>query len=199
MTVENPRTILCIPHFLTNLVSLLKTSNIAGIGNNVYRARLEKQWPEEKSFISVGIPDSRFDDKRTSPRIYFSSAEVNIDILCGGYGNSNPVSHHSLNEGFEMEDFLYQTANAVCSIIENANLKQVFEGSVRRCFLKSITNNLSEQEMTRGEMRIVYGIEFGVCIRNNVPVDEFLKAKNNLTVGPGEANQQEFVTNLRNS
>lgn len=183
----------CIKVFRNSLVSFLKAANLVGVGENVYAARIEKAWPEEDAFIVVGIPNVAFADGRTSPRFYSASADVNIDIFAGALG-SDPER----GEAGAMADFLLDTAQRICELLEPSyNAKGPFDGSVKRMVLKSYANNLSEQDMMRGAMRIVFGIEFAVCINHSGPTDEFLKAENSLKMGNGDGNQQDFVTNLR--
>lgn len=188
----------CIKIFRNQLVDFLKDSEIEGIGENVFAARIEKAWPEEEAFIVVAIPQVNFTDGRTSPRFYMANADVTVDIYARDSFGPVPPHKHQAKTTYEMADFLNDTAQKVCELVDPLNGKDgPFAGAVKRIVLKSFTNNLSEQEMVRGAMRIVFGIEFSVCINHTSPADEFLTAKNHLKVGEGEGNQQDFDTNVR--
>jgi len=192
--MSEPRNLDCIKVFRNSLVQFLKDSSISGVGQNVYAARIERAWPEEEAFIVVGIPSVKFTDGRTSPRFYSANADVYVDIFASAFGNLIPTRGNADS----MADFLNDTAKTVCELVEPCkNSKGPFNGSVKRCVLKSFTNNLSEQDMIRGAMRIVFGIEFAVCVNTSSPADEFLKAENTVKMGDGDGNKQVFVTNVR--
>ena len=78
------RTIDCIKTLRASVVQTLKTADIPGIGQNVFSARQERAWPEESGFICVYTPETNFDDKRTSPRFYYVTGDLVIDVYGRG-------------------------------------------------------------------------------------------------------------------
>ena len=200
---EAIRTLDCIKNLRTEIVKAIKAARITGVGDNVFPARIEKAWPEENAFVCVNVPSVSFSDNRTSPRFYMATADVMIDILANAIdfppAKPNPHGHKfERNEPPEIADFLDDTAKAVIELLEPCqNYKGPFGGTVKRCVLKSLTNNLSEREQAVGVTRIVFGVEFAICINHTAPADEFRKAETSLTMGQGEANRQDFETNVR--
>lgn len=187
------RTLTCVKDLRSSIVAALKTANITGIGNNVYSSRMESAWPEEESFVVVYIPSISFDDGRTNPRYYKSNATVNIDIYARSYTNAESGTITSMDG---VADFLDDTAKAIVDAMQPIE-KSVgpYEGLVKRLVLKSWANNLSEKgEAERGSMRITFEADFAVTVTYGGPKDDFVKAENTLTMGPGTGNKIEFDT-----
>ena len=187
------RTLTCVKDLRSSIVAALKTANVTGIGNNVYSSRMESAWPEEESFVVVYIPSISFDDGRTSPRYYKSTATINIDVYARSYVNAESGTITSMDG---VADFLDDTAKAIVEAMQPIE-KSVgpYEGLVKRLVLKSWANNLSEKgEAERGSMRITFEADFVVTVTYGGPTDNFVKAENTLTMGPGTGNKIEFDT-----
>lgn len=187
------RTLTCVKDLRSSIVAALKTANITGIGNNVYSSRMESAWPEEESFVVVYIPSISFDDGRTSPRYYKSTATINIDVYARSYVNAESGTITSMDG---VADFLDDTAKAIVEAMQPIE-KSVgpYEGLVKRLVLKSWANNLSEKgEAERGSMRITFEADFVVTVTYGGPTDNFVKAENTLTMGSGTGNKIEFDT-----
>lgn len=187
------RTLTCVKDLRSSIVAALKAANITGIGNNVYSSRMESAWPEEESFVVVYIPSISFDDGRTSPRYYKSTATINIDVYARSYVNAESGTITSMDG---VADFLDDTAKAIVEAMQPIE-KSVgpYEGLVKRLVLKSWANNLSEKgEAERGSMRITFEADFVVTVTYGGPTDNFVKAENTLTMGSGTGNKIEFDT-----
>lgn len=189
------RTISCIKELRASVVQTLKTANIAGVGQNVFSARKERAWPEESGFICVYTPESNFDDKRTSPRFYFVTGDLVVDV----YGRGAVDVPDDSSEIYDVNDFLDDTAKAVADALQPLEQRVgPYSGIVKRLVLKSITNNLSSSgEAERGNQRIVFNVEYAVTITVGGPKDDFVKAKNTLKMGSGVGNQMVFDTTVQ--
>ena len=190
------RTLTCVKDLRASIVAAIKTANITGIGANVYSSRMESAWPEEESFVCVYIPSVSFDDGRTSPRYYKSTATINIDVYARSYVNAESGAITSMDG---VADFLDDTAKALVEAMQPIE-KSVgpYEGLVKRLVLKSWANNLSEKgEAERGSMRITFEADFVVTVTYGGPTDNFVKAENTLSMGSGTGNKIEFDTVLQ--
>lgn len=189
------RTLDCIKTLRASVVQTLKTANISGIGKNVFSARKKRAWPEESGFICVYTPETNFDDKRTSPRFYYVTGDLVIDV----YGRGAVDDSNDQSEIYDVNDFLDDVAKAVAEALQPIERRVgPYSGLVRRLVLKSIKNNLSSAgEADRGSQRMVFGIEYAVTITVGGPADDFLKAKNTLSMGSGTGDKVEFDTNVR--
>lgn len=189
------RTLDCIKTLRASVVQTLKTADIPGIGQNVFSARQERAWPEESGFICVYTPETNFDDKRTSPRFYYVTGDLVIDV----YGRGAVDDSNDQSEIYDVNDFLDDVAKAVAEALQPIERRVgPYSGLVKRLVLKSIANNLSSAgEADRGNQRMVFGIEYAVTITVGGPADDFLKAKNTLSMGSGAGNKIEFDTNVR--
>ena len=98
----------------------------------------------------------------------------------------------------DVNDFLDDTAEAVVEALSPIEKREgPYNGLVKRFVLKSIDNNLSQKgETERGNVRIVFGVEFAACVTYGGPADDFLKAENTITIGGGEKNRMNFDTDL---
>lgn len=183
------RTLSAIKLLRHAVVDAIKSADIEGIGDNVFEARKENAWPEEGCFVVVYTDSSKFDDKRTSPKTYFSSTDVTVDVVCQGLDDAD----ESLND--KLDDLTI----ALINVLQPPMPKEGFFGGLTKRFvLTSIDNNLSEAgEMNRGCQRIVFNTEFNVTITQGGPSDDFLKSKNSIAMGEGEENTQSFVTDMR--
>lgn len=179
------RTLDAIRLFRHAVVDLLKTANIDGIGNNVFEARMENAWPEETGLLVVYTSITDFDDKRTSPRFYFSDTKVEIDVISQGEEDST-------------NDFLDNVSAAVVLALQPVEKREgPFVGTVKRFVLKSFANNLSSKgEIDRGTQRITFSAEWTCCVTNGGPTDNFLTGKTTIAMGDGEGNKQEFETKV---
>lgn len=186
------RTLDCIKDLRANVVQALKSANIDGIGQNVFSARQERAWPEESGFICVYTPSTNFDDKRTSPRFYFVTGELVVDV----YGRGAVDDSDDQSEIYDVNDFLDDVAKAVANALQPIERRTgPYSGLVKRLVLKSITNNLSNAgEAERGSQRIVFGVEYAVTITVGGPADLFCTAKNTLKMGGGLKDKVEFDT-----
>lgn len=189
------RTLDCIKTLRASVVQTLKTADIPGIGQNVFSARQERAWPEESGFICVYTPETNFDDKRTSPRFYYVTGDLVIDV----YGRGAVDDSNDQSEIYDVNDFLDDVAKAVAEALQPIERRiGPYSGLVKRLVLKSITNNLSSAgEADRGSQRMVFGVEYAVTITVGGPADDFLKAENTLSMGSGSGNKIEFDTNVR--
>lgn len=188
--MENVRRLDCIKEFRKAVVNTLRLTDIAGIGEDVFEARQERAWPEEKGFIVVYTPSLNFDDGRTSPRFYQVSGQVYVDIYCAASSGDRIV---------DVNDFLDDTMMKVCEALQPVE-KRVgpYNGLVKRFVLKSCDNNLSSSgEVDRGSMRITFEVTYAICVTYGGPEDEFLTARNSLRMGDGAANRQDFDTKVR--
>ena len=186
------RTLSCIKDLRASVVRTLKAANIAGIGQNVFSARQERAWKEESGFICVYTPETNFDDKRTSPRFYFVTGDLVVDV----YGRGAVDVPDDSSEIYDVNDFLDDTAKAVADALQPIERRVgPYSGLVKRLVLKSIVNNLSSAgEAERGNQRMVFNVEYAVTITIGGPVDNFVKAENTLTMGSGTGNKIEFDT-----
>lgn len=187
------RTLDCIKELRANIVQALKSANINGIGQNVFSARKEKAWPEESGFICVYTPTTNFDDKRTSPRFYFVTGDVYVDVYGKG-ATENPDDDSS--EVYDVNDFLDDVSKDVVDALQPIERRVgPFSGLVKRLVVKSFSNNLSNAgETERGSNRIVFNVEYAVTITTGGPADLFCKAENTLTMGGNAKNKMEFDT-----
>ena len=174
----------------------IKAANIDGIGDNVYSSRMESAWPEESAFAAVYVTSVSFDDGRTNPRFYKANATVYVDVYSRSYLNSEGGNVDGMSE---VADFLDDTAKAVVEALQPIERRVgPYNGLVKRFVLKSWANNLSEKgETERGSMRITFEADFAVTVTYGGPADDFLKAKNTLSMGSGSGNKIEFDTNVR--
>ena len=186
------RTLDCIKELRANIVQALKTANIDGIGQNVFSARQERAWPEESGFICVYTPSTNFDDKRTSPRFYYATGDVYVDI----YGRGATDAPDDPSEIYDVNDFLDDVSKAVVTALQPLERRVgPFSGLVKRLVVKSFSNNLSSLgECDRGSQRIVFQVEYAVTITMGGPADLFCVAKNTISMGSGAKNKVEFDT-----
>ena len=195
MPDPQPRSLSCIWDFKTAIVTKIASLNLAGLGANVFADRISKIWPDEETICIVNIPNVTFEDNRSSPRFYVTTGDMNIDV----YSRAN-VADFAHTNGTEstsnIADYIDNIAKSIITSLETT-VKVGHNGDITRFYLKSLVNNLSEDEAARGMCRIVFGCEWSIVINRTSPADEFLKAKNELSLGSGNANKQEFVTNVR--
>lgn len=187
------RTLDCVKELRSSIVQALKSANIDGIGQNVFSARQEKAWPEESGFICVYTPSTNFDDKRTSPRFYFVTGDVYVDVY--GKGSTEEPDDKS-SEIYDVNDFLDDVSKAVVEALQPIERRVgPFSGLVKRLVVKSYSNNLSSAgETDRGSNRIVFNVEYAVTITTGGPADLFCKAENTLKMGSTPQNTVEFDT-----
>ena len=189
------RSLSCIWDFKNAIVTKIASLNLSGLGANVFADRISKIWPEEETICIVNIPNVTFMDNRSSPRFYITTADMNIDVYSRahvpGHGHTNGTNSTS-----SVADYIDNIAKSIITSLETT-VKVGHGGDITRFYLKSLINNLSEDEAARGMCRIVFGCEWSIVINRTSPADEFLKAKNELSLGSGNANKQEFVTNVR--
>jgi len=186
------RTLDCIKELRSNVVQTLKSANIDGIGQNVFSARQERAWPEESGFICVYTPNTNFDDKRTSPRVYYAAGDLIVDV----YGRGSVDLPDDDSEIYDVNDFLDNVSKAVVAALQPIE-KSVgpYSGLVKRMVLKSFANNLSSVgETDRGSQRITFAVEYSVVATYGGPADLFCKAENTLTMGGNAKNKMEFDT-----
>ena len=188
------RTLDCIKELRSNVVQTLKSANIDGIGQNVFSARQERAWPEESGFICVYTPSTNFDDKRTSPRVYYASGDLIIDV----YGRGSVDLPDDDSEIYDVNNFLDNVSKAVVAALQPIEKSAgPYSGLVKRIVLKSFVNNLSSMgETDRGSQRITFAVEYSVVVTYGGSVDEFLKAKNTLSMGDGLKDKVDFNTDL---
>lgn len=189
------RTLACIKEFREAVCRLLRESDIPGIGENVYTARMESAWPEEAAFAVVYTPSVSFDDARTSPRFYQAKAELLVDV----YARETTGEHDDDSQIVDVNAFLDDSAQKVVEALQPVE-KRVgpFGGMVKRFVLTSFENNLNEAgETFRGSMRIRFSAEFSVCVTNGAAKDEFITAKNMMKMGDGNESTQKFDTKVR--
>lgn len=186
------RSLDCIKELRSNIVQALKAADIDGIGQNVFSARQEKAWPEESGFICVYTPNTNFDDKRTSPRFYFASGDVYVDI----YGRGSTIENNDSPEVYDVNDFLDDVSKAVVEALQPLERRVgPYSGLVKRIVVKSFSNNLSSNgETERGSQRIVFSVEYAVTIMTTGAADLFCSAKTTLSMGSGAKNKMEFET-----
>lgn len=189
------RDLSCIRDFKNDIVSKLKTLNITGLGQNVFANRVSKVWPEEETCCIVNIPESKFEDNRSSPRFYIASGDVIIAVYGRSFfddeGNAVCIEDES-----DVCDLIEDVARQIVEYLET-NVEVGRGKEVNRFYLKSMANNFSVKDAVRGACVMTFGFEFSVVINWTAPTDEFLKAKNTLTAGEGAGNKQEFTTNVR--
>lgn len=195
MPSPQPRSLSCIWDFKNAIVTKIADLNLSGLGANVFADRISKIWPEEETICIVNIPNVTFEDNRSSPRFYVATGDMNIDVYSRAH-----VAGHCHNNGTSttasVADYIDNIAKSIITNLE-MTVKVGHGGDITRFYLKSLINNLSEDETARGMCRIVFGCEWSIVINRTSPADEFLKAKNELSLGSGNANKQEFVTNVR--
>lgn len=192
---STPREFSCISDFKNDIVSRLVALNVSGLGANVFANRIAAVWPEEETVCIVNIPNVAFDDNRSSPRFYVATGDLNIDVYSRAYLSEYSHTNNADDAG-EISDFIDSVSQEIIEYLETR--VPVGRGhNVNRFFLKSVSNNLSENETTRGWCRIVFGFEFSIVFNWTAPTDEFLTAKNAITVGEGPGNRQDFDTNVR--
>lgn len=191
------RTLSCIKDFRKSIVRLIRESDIPGIGENVYEARMESAWPEESAFAVVYTPNVNFNDNRTSPRFYIAEMEVVVDI----YARATTDEHDDETAISDVNAFLDDAAEEIVKALQPVEKREgPFKGMVKRFVLTGFANNLNESgETFRGSERVTFSAEFAVCVTNGGPTDEFLTAKNRLEMGDGNENTQTFDTKMRNS
>ena len=195
MPDPQPRSLSCIWDFKNAIVSKIATLNLTGLGANVFADRISKIWPDEETVCIVNIPNVAFDDNRSSPRFYIATADMNIDVYSRAYVADFDHTNNA-DSTSSVADFIDGVAKSIINSLETT-VKAGHGGDITRFYLKSLVNNLSESEASRGMCRIVFGCEWSIVINRTSPADEFLKAENELTLGKGNANKQEFVTNVR--
>jgi hypothetical protein len=166
------RTLGAVKIFRNDLITLLKSSAIEGIGDNVFKSRTDPFWPEESGAVLVYTPQTSFEDKRTSPRFYFAESQVVIDV----YGNDS---------NGDLDDWLDEKSREIVEALQPVEKRQgPFNGTVKLFTLKSWSNNLSSKgEQERGCQRIIFNAEWTCCVTTGGPADEFLKAKTTLDTG----------------
>ena len=186
------RTLDCIKELRASIVQVLKAANINGIGQNVFSARQERAWPEESGFLCVYTPNTNFDDKRTSPRFYYVTGDVYVDV----YGRGSTETPDDSSEIYDVNNFLDDVSKAVVDALQPLERRAgPFSGIVKRLVVKSFSNNLSSAgETDRGSNRIVFSVEYAVTITIGGPADLFCTAKNTLKMGGGLKNKVEFDT-----
>lgn len=108
------RTLACIKEFREAVRRLLRESDIPGIGENVYAARMESAWPEESAFAVVYTPSVSFDDARTSPRFYQAKAELLVDI----YARATSGEHDDGSQIVDVNTFLDDSAQKVVEALQ---------------------------------------------------------------------------------
>lgn len=182
------RTLGVIKDLRKAVVKAIKDAGITGIGDNVYSARSEDAWPTEESFAVVYTNSFKFDDQRTSPKTYKVSGDVIVDVV---------VQEIDDTANDDLDDM---TAAVVTALQPMMPAKGFFDGLIKRFVLTGIENNLSEMgEKNRGCQRISFLAEFQLTIPIGGPTDDFLRAKNTISMGSGDGNEQEFVTIMRPS
>lgn len=195
MPEPTPRSLSCIWDFKNAIVSKIAALNLTGLGANVFADRISKIWPEEETVCIVNIPNVTFEDNRSSPRFYVATADMNIDVYSRAYVAE--FDHENGTDSVQsIADYIDNVSKAIIENLETT-IRTGHNGDITRFFLKSLVNNLSESEAARGMCRIVFGCKWSIVINRTSPADEFLKAKNELSLGSGNANKQEFVTNVR--
>ena len=189
------RTLNCIKAFRHAVVDSLKTANLNGIGLNVSASRKKKAWPEEQSYIIVNVPSIDFDDKATNPRFYYAESEMYIDIYARSF-LSDESNIDGIYSDSDLNDFLDDTMNSVCSVVEPCPYwVGPYGGLVSKCVLRSYRNNLSERSETeRGFARITFEVSFTAKIDRTAATKDFLRANNELKTG---SRSMDFVTELR--
>lgn len=189
------RDLSCIWGLKNKVVSMIKDLNISGLGTNVYANRVSKIWPDEETLCLVNIPNVDFKDNRSSPRFYIATGDLNVDVYSRSYLTEQD-NYGEAETTSEISDFIDTVGKSIIECLD-LNVKAGPKGDVTRFFLKSMSNDLSENEAARGFCRIVFGFEISLVINYSSPADEFLKAKNSLRMGSGTGNRQDFVTNVR--
>lgn len=189
------RTLACIKEFREAVCRLIRESDIPGIGENVYSARMESAWPEESAFAVVYTPNVSFDDARTSPRFY----QAKMDLLVDVYARATTCEHDDGGEVSDVNGFLDDSAQKIVEALQPVERRVgPFGGMVKRFVLTSFANNLNEAgETFRGSVRIRFTAEFAVCVTNGTAKDEFITAKNTLKMGDGNESEQKFDTKPR--
>lgn len=195
MPEPTPRSLSCIWDFKNAIVSKIAALNLTALGANVFADRISKIWPDEETICIVNIPNVTFEDNRSSPRFYIVNADMNIDVYSRAYV-ADFAHTNETDSTKSVSDFIDGVAKSIIDSLETT-VKVGHGGDITRFYLKSLVNNLSESEASRGMCRIVFGCEWSIVINRTSPADEFLKAKNELSLGEGSANKQEFVTNVR--
>lgn len=189
------RDLSCVRDFKNSVVNQLIALNVDGLGSNIFANRVSKIWPDEETVCIVNIPNVEFADNRSSPRFYIARGDMNIDVysrtIDADYDHTN-----SADDACEISDFIDSVSQEIIEYLET-HIQAGKDQLMNRFFLKSMSNNLSETEAVRGTCRIVFGFEMSVVINWNAPTDEFLTAKNTLTMGEGSGNRQDFDTNVR--
>ncbi len=190
----------CIKEFRKALVAKIVEADLEGIEDRVASDRLEKFWPEEEAFVIVSVNRANFSDNRTSPRFYMMEADVYVDIYSRASISDDDETTISGIEG--VSDFLDDKAAEIVALVDPClNSAGPFNGIVKRCVLVSTEKGFSERSETdRGALRITFRISGAIETWNSlVPEDDFLSAKNTITVDDGDGNKQEFTTELEGS
>lgn len=189
------RTLACIKEFREAVCRLIRESDIPGIGENVYSARMDSAWPEESAFAVVYTPNVNFEDARTSPRFY----QAKMDLLVDVYARSSTCEHDDGGEVSDVNGFLDDSAQKIVEALQPVERRVgPFGGMVKRFVLTAFSNNLNEAgETFRGSVRIRFMAEFAICVTNGNAKDEFITAKNTLKMGDGNESEQKFDTKPR--
>lgn len=182
------RSLDCVKRLRAEMVKTIAEADIPGIGKNVFNCRREDAWPEESAFAVVVSPNVQFDDRRTSPRFYFATADVYVDVYAADTVSGGPEA---------VTDFLDEASSAIVEALQPIERRVgPYAGLVKRFVLRSFQNNLSEKgETDRGAQRIIFQAEFAVCVTFGGPKDEFLLAKNSLRMGTDA--RTDFETKMR--
>ena len=187
----------CIKNYRNALVNQIKTANIDGIGDAVFPFRVQKSFPEERSYVVVDYDRADFSVLNIAPKSYMMRASVKIGIYTRGY-----LTGESENPSFStvaaLADYLDDLVQAVLEVVEPCN-KRVgpFSGTVKNCDLAGIQYGVSDDsEATRAGALITLSVSGEVEIPLSNNLETFTRATSTIRADEGDGNVQEFETEI---
>lgn len=187
----------CIKNYRNALVNQIKTANIDGIGDAVFPFRVQKSFPEERSYVVVDYDRADFSVLNIAPKSYMMRASVKIGIYTRGY-----LTGESENPSFStvaaLADYLDNLVQAVLEVVEPCN-KRVgpFSGTVKNCDLAGIQYGVSDDsEATRAGALITLSVSGEVEIPLSNNLETFTRATSTIRADEGDGNVQEFETEI---
>jgi len=187
----------CIKNYRNALVNQIKTANIDGIGDAVFPFRVQKSFPEERSYVVVDYDRADFSVLNIAPKSYMMRASVKIGIYTRGY-----LTGESENPSFStvaaLADYLDDLVQAVLEVVEPCT-KRVgpFNGTVKNCDLAGIQYGVSDDsEATRAGALITLSVSGEVEIPLSNNLETFTRATSTIRADEGDGNVQEFETEI---
>lgn len=187
----------CIKNYRNALVNQIKTANIDGIGDAVFPFRVQKSFPEERSYVVVDYDRADFSVLNIAPKSYMMTASVKIGIYTRGY-----LTGESENPDFstvaDLADYLDDLVRSVLEVVEPCR-KRVgpFNGLVKNCDLAGIQYGVSDDsEATRAGALITLSVSGEVEIPLSNNLETFTRATSTIRADEGDGNVQEFETEI---